>query len=111
MGYRAALIAAALSVISSSCTENTRTQTYELSGGVRDDFSSRPIASARVTFVSDTLYMQSTTTDDDGEYEMLVESDVPLGQVRAEKTGYAAAEASVFFDTVARRVELRLRPE
>lgn len=82
----------------------------ELSGRITDAVSRRPLGGATVRFTSDTLYTAQTRSDADGHYEMVVETDVPLGQVRAERAGYQPAEATVFFDTPQRRVDLALRP-
>lgn len=85
------------------------TDLYELSGFVREDLSNDPVAGARVTFTSDTLYQESATTDEDGLYEMVIETDTPFGQVRAEKDAYQPAEQTVYFDTPTRRIDLRVR--
>jgi hypothetical protein len=91
--------------------ENPNVDTYELSGYVRDTLDNRAISGATVTFRSDTLRMADARTDGEGLYEMVVETDVAFGQVRAEAAGFQGAEASVFFDTPRRRVDIRLRPE
>ncbi|MCA9602726.1 MAG: carboxypeptidase regulatory-like domain-containing protein [Myxococcales bacterium] len=88
---------------------NGVTTSYELSGKVTDAVSGKALKGVKVRFTSDTLYSDSTTTDEDGWYEMGVESDEPFGQVRAEKSGYAPAEATVYFDTKSRRIDIRMR--
>lgn len=112
MGHRPAawvpVVIAALAML--GCDgDQAPTEIYELSGVVRERLSGDPIDGARVTFTSDTLYTQSSRTDGDGQYEMAVETDTPFGQVRAEKDGYVPAEATVFFDSRVRRVDLRMR--
>ncbi len=82
----------------------------EVAGRVTDVRTGEPLAGARVVFTSDTLMSADATTGGDGRYEIAVTTDTPFGQVRAERTGYQPAEATVFFDTVARRVDLMLRP-
>lgn len=91
--------------------DDAPTEIYELSGVVTERLTGDPVSGATVTFTSDTLYTQSTTTDGDGEYEMSVESDSPFGQVRAEKAGFVAAEQTVFFDARVRRIDLEMRRE
>ena len=101
-----------IGVLAGGCgeEENPNVDRFELSGYVRDTFDDNPIGGATVTFRSDTLRMADATTDDEGLYEMVVETDVAFGQVRAEAAGFQGAEASVFFDSPRRRIDLRLRP-
>ena len=101
-----ALIAAPMVACAS---EDPPTDLYELSGYVTEALADAPIEGARVTFVSDTLYTTSATTDEDGFYEMTVETDTPFGQVRAEKDGFIRNEATVYFDSGSRRVDLAIR--
>ena len=110
--YRAGRLASALAglIALSSCADEGPVESFELSGFVHDDLTGEGIDDATVTFVSDTLFEASTTTSGNGFYEMGVETDVPFGQVRAEKEGYRPAEATVFFDTNVRRIDLRMRP-
>ena len=91
--------------------DDSATSTYELSGIVEETFSGDRLEGVRITFTSDTLYRSDTTTDDDGYYEMSIETDVPFGQVRADRPGYVTEETAVFFDTNERRVDFDLRPE
>ena len=91
------------------CAEAPVTTRYTIAGRVTDAATGAGIAGAAITFVSDTLYDDATTTDSSGDYEMTVESDVLFGQVRAERDGYAPAEATVYFDTRSRRIDLVLR--
>jgi len=93
-----------------SCTGASPTVGYELEGRVTDDFTGSGLSGADVTFTSDTGFSAATRADSGGRYRMAVESDVPFGQVRAEHDGYTAAEATVFFDTEARVIDLTLRP-
>lgn len=112
MGHRPALWVPALvaALAGPGCaSEDAATDLYELSGIVHDERSNRPVSGVRVTFTSDTLYTESTRTDGDGQYEMVVETDTPFGQVRAEKDGYRAGEETVYFDTDTRRVDLFIR--
>jgi len=107
------LVAVALSALGfAGCgtEEDPNLDHFELSGLVHDDLDGHAVRGVTVTFRSDTLRMADATTDGDGHYEMVVETDVKFGQVRAERAGYEPAEASVFFDTDRRRIDLRLRP-
>lgn len=94
-----------------SCTGNSSTSTYSISGYISDVLSGAPLSGATVTFTSDTLYTANATSDDDGLFEMTVTTDAPFGQVRAELGGYQAVETTVFFDTTERRIDLTMRPE
>lgn len=107
---RASTSVGACLVLLFGCAEEPATETYELAGKVVEDGSGRGISGARVTFTSDTLYGASTRTDGDGRYEMAVDTDVPFGQVRATKSGFQPVEATVYFDTSPRRIDLRMRP-
>lgn len=100
----------AIGLASCGTDEDPHIDQHELSGFVRDDLEGTAIRGATVTFTSDTLRRESTTTDSDGHYEMVVETDVDFGQVRAEAAGYDPAEESVFFDTDSRTVDIRMRP-
>jgi hypothetical protein len=86
------------------------TELYELSGVVSDERTGDPISGARVVFTSDTLYTAETTTNGDGVYRFIVETDHPFGQVRAEAGGYVPNERSVYFDGADRRLDIQLRP-
>jgi hypothetical protein len=90
--------------------EDAPTDSYELSGVVTDEATGKHLSGALVTFVSDTLYTTDTRTDGDGHYEMIVETDTPFGQVRAELDGYRPGERTVFFDTPSRRIDIELVP-
>jgi len=103
-------VAATIALGAAGCAEESPTDLYELSGIVTDESTSDPVDGATVTFTSDTLYSEETKTDSDGEYEMVVESDVEFGQVRADKAGYEPRERTVFFDTRVRRIDLVIRP-
>ena len=105
----AVAVALALMVLAGCEDETAPLDIYELSGTVTEDRSGSDVGGARITFTSDTLYTTATTTDGDGHYEMLIESDVPFGQVRAEKAGYQTVEETVYFDTRTRRVDLVMR--
>jgi hypothetical protein len=91
------------------CAEDPVTTRYVVAGHVTDATTGAGITGAAITFVADTLYTDATKTDSSGDYEMTVESDVPFGQVRAERDGYVAAETTVYFDTLSRRIDLVLR--
>lgn len=109
-----ALVPAALLLafgVIAGCAEDTPTTDFELTGFVSDDVDGHPIAGATVRFTSDTLYTATAGTDGDGRYEMVVSTDTPFGQVRAEAAGYTPAEKTVYFDSSPRRIDLRLRPE
>lgn len=99
-----------MAAASIGCADDPATSQKELSGTVRDRLSNRAISRATVTFTSDTLYTESTRTDGDGHYEMVVETDTDLGQVRAEHPDYRPGEATVFFDSPQRTVNLTLLP-
>lgn len=99
-----------LSALQLACASDPPTSERELSGIVRDRLSGARIAGVTVSFTSDTLYRESTRTDGDGHYEMVIETDVPLGQVRAEHAAYQVAEATVFFDAPTRTINLDLLP-
>ena len=105
-----ALLGAASTLL--GCGDNgPPTNNYELSGVITDEMTGRRLSGVAITFTSDTLYSENTTTDGDGEYEMLVETDATFGQVRAEKEGYRSKETSVFFDSPIRRIDLALVPD
>lgn len=97
-------------LLASACAEDSATSTYELAGYVREVGRGPGVRGATVTFTSDTRYTASTRTGSDGYYEMSVETDSEFGQVRAEAEGYQPAEASVYFDSRARRVDLVVVP-
>jgi hypothetical protein len=97
--------------LGAGCSDPSPTARKELSGYVRDERTTEPVRGARVTFRSDTLYTASATTDRDGLYEMVVETDVDFGQVRVEAAGYFPIEQTVYFDTERRRVDFRLRAQ
>ena len=80
-----------------------------MAGFVTDIDTGAAIGGATVTFVSDTRYMAETTSDEDGRYAMVVNTDTTFGQVRAAKDGFSTAEATVFFDQPERRVDLEMR--
>lgn len=99
-----------LSATQLACATDPPTTEKELSGLVRDRLSGARISNATVSFTSDTLYRESTRTDGDGHYEMVIETDTPLGQVRAEHPAHQPAEATVFFDAPTRTINLELLP-
>ena len=107
------LVPLALVVASASslgCASDTPTDDFELTGFVTDDLDGHPLGGATVRFTSDTLYTATATTDGDGLYEMVVSTDTPFGQVRAEAAGYDPAEKTVYFDSSPRRLDIELRP-
>lgn len=87
---------------------------FELSGRCEEllgpDLVGDGISGANVTFRSDTLVIEQTTSDDGGWYRMRIMTDQPFGQVRAEAEGYQTTERTVFFDAPTRRVDLEMRP-
>ncbi len=91
------------------CEDGPPTTEFTLSGYVTDAASGGGLRAAQVRFVSETAYTAATTTDDDGRYEMRIESDSPFGQVRAERPGFGAEEETVYFDTRTRRMDLVLQ--
>lgn len=87
---------------------------HDIEGTVQDEFASRGISGAKVTFVSDTLDRAETTSEQDGRFVLRVElpEGVRFGTLEASRAGYAAsAKASVYFDGSALRTELKLRPK
>lgn len=104
-------VALLLGLASVSCEEQTVTDRFQVFGVVSDRTTGARISGATVEFTSDTLFRASARTNGNGFYEMVVETDVPFGQVRAERDGYLPSEATVFFDTRERRIDLELRAE
>src|SRR5687768_8685855 len=84
----ALLLVLAAAVAGCGTEEDPNVDRYELSGYVLNDLEGGPIGGAMVIFRSDTLRMGETTTDGDGLYEMVVETDIAFGQVRAEAAGF-----------------------
>lgn len=111
--WRSRLTAAWLVLLASGCSGGAPTEGYELSGVVtvllESGDTGGPIPEAEVRFVSDTLIAFETETDDSGRYRMRVLTDHPFGQVSAVATGFREKEATVYFDTPTRRVDLALR--
>lgn len=107
VAFKSSLLCAVLAI---ACASEPPTSQKDLSGVIRDRLSGKRISGASVRFQSDTLYSASTRTDDDGHYEMVVESDTPLGQVRAEHADYQPSEKTVFFDTNERVIDIDLLP-
>ena len=99
-----------LALVASACGDDPTLVDRELSGTVFDRDSGGTLEDARVVFTSETLITAETQTGGDGRYELEVATTAPFGQVRAEKTGFEPAEATVFFDTPSRVIDLRLRP-
>jgi hypothetical protein len=97
-------------VLGVSACSTTATDSFELSGYVTEEFTEAPLSDARVTFVSDTLFAAETTTDASGQFRLIVVTDQPFGQVRAERDGYQPKEKTVYFDSPVRRIDLTLRP-
>jgi hypothetical protein len=87
---------------------------HDIEGTVLDEFTSRGLTGAKVTFVSDTLDRVEATSENDGRFVLHVEvpDGVKFGTIEASRDGYAdSAKASVYFDGSALRVELKLRPK
>ncbi|NOY93031.1 MAG: carboxypeptidase regulatory-like domain-containing protein [Deltaproteobacteria bacterium] len=97
-------------MVLASCASPGPTMGFELEGRVRDEFSREGLSGADVTFTSDTGLSTRTRTGSGGRYRMSVLSDVPFGQVRAEREGYNPAEVTVYFDGSDRVIDLDLRP-
>jgi len=105
---RAILLLGALAC--GGCGDGPPTESRTVAGFVTDGAEMRGIRGAEVTFTSDTLYTASATTDGDGFYEIRVETDSAFGQVVATHPEYSqSADATVFFDTEERRIDLVLR--
>jgi hypothetical protein len=102
-----------LVLIGSGCSEGAPTDAFELSGVVtvllESGDTGGPVPNAEVRFVSDTLIVSETETDDSGRYRMRVLTDHPFGQVVANAPGFREEEETVYFDTQRRRVDLALR--
>lgn len=101
-----------LVAVLSGCDASEPLQGYELSGlvTVRLDTGAMEegIAGANVTFTSDTLLVEETTTDGTGRYRMRIATDHEFGQVRAEAEGFFPGEQTVYFDAPERRVDVSL---
>jgi hypothetical protein len=110
----AATLAAGLLWLShaAACESGARSSAYDLSGYVvteRESAGREPVSGARVRFTSDTGLVTETVASGAGRYEMQVESDVRFGQVRAEADGFVPQEATVYFDSAERRLDLVMR--
>ena len=105
-----ALLSAVLLAGVASCG-STPGLTHELSGYVRDADTNAPVGGAMVTFRSDTLMTYDTTSADDGQYRLLVDVDVPFGQLSAMHDGYDGVQTTVYFDTDIRRVDLPMHKQ
>ena len=99
------LIAASAQI---GCARQTTTSEYELQGRVVSSRDHNHIEGATVSFTSDTLYRASTTTDGDGSYQMVVTTDVDLGQVQVRAAGFQTKESTVLFDTRLRTLDFKL---
>ncbi|MEM9192298.1 MAG: hypothetical protein AAGF12_24200 [Myxococcota bacterium] len=104
------MILGVFGVLLAGCSSDSATESFELSGVVIDEFDNIRLENVRVIFRSDTLRVSETTTDGDGEYEMVVETDVAFGQVIGQRDGYQPTETTVFFDSPVRRIDLFMRP-
>ena len=106
------LVAVSLGVsLVSGCVSESPVQDFEVSGFITDRSTGDAIEGATVSFVSDTRFESATVSDENGLYQMAVETDRPFGQVTANAAGYEPNDATVFFDTRTRRVDLTLRSE
>ncbi|MFT5354573.1 MAG: hypothetical protein ACI9KE_001780 [Polyangiales bacterium] len=94
-----------------SCASESPVEDFEVSGFITDRGTGAAISGATVSFVSDTQFSTATSTDEDGLYQMAVQTDRPFGQVTANAPGYETNDTTVFFDTRTRRVDLTLRSE
>ncbi len=93
-----------------ACGEAPPVEQRTVAGFVTDGAEMRGIRGAEVTFTSDTRIAASATTNGDGFYEIRVETDSDFGQVEATHPEYGqSADATVYFDTEERRVDLVLR--
>ncbi|MEM1417162.1 MAG: carboxypeptidase regulatory-like domain-containing protein [Myxococcota bacterium] len=108
--HRGAVAALLACLALAGCGEDGFTDRFELSGRVIDASNERGLAGARVVFSTDTGVATETTTGGGGGFELAIRSDTPFGQLRAEAEGFAPEEATVFFDTPRRVVDLTLRP-
>ncbi|MFW6067930.1 MAG: hypothetical protein ACOC97_06305 [Myxococcota bacterium] len=104
------LLVLLLGLVCASCgDEDPNVQSFSLSGRVTDRATGDGIGGVTVTFVSDTLHEAQDTTGSGGSYSVMVRSDTPFGQVRADKDGWLSDEKTVYFDVPERRVDLSLR--
>ena len=94
-----------------ACASESPVEDFEVSGFITDRGTGAAIEGATVSFVSDTRFASATITNEDGLYQMAVETDRPFGQVTANAAGYETNDTTVFFDTRTRRVDLTLRSE
>jgi len=101
-----------LAVAVSGCgdpDENTE-QARGLHGVVRNATTGDGVKGVAVTFRSDTLDEASDTTDSDGEFMILVETESKKGRVEAKKAGYETGVVSVYFDEDDVAVDIDLNP-
>src|SRR5258706_16430615 len=103
------LVGALAGAATASCGSTTPGLDHDLSGIVINADTGAPIAGAAVTFSTDTLRTYDTTTGSDGVYRLIVDVDVPFGQVSATKLGFSPVSATVYFDTSIRRTDLQMR--
>lgn len=96
--------------LAQGCANDSPTEGRELGGRVTDDFTGEALGGVDITFTSDTGFSAETRTGGGGRYEMVVQTDISFGQVRAQIEGYTPREQTVFFDADARRVDFELRP-
>ncbi|MEM9072652.1 MAG: carboxypeptidase-like regulatory domain-containing protein [Myxococcota bacterium] len=109
MGHSMLRLVPLLGLLLLGCGEDPVTEARNVSGFVTELGSGDPIRGATVTFTSNTLLTNSTRTNGSGFYEMVVETDSEVGQLRAEVEGFDPAEETVFFDTDDRRVDIELK--
>ncbi len=79
-------------------------------GVVRHGTTGDRLKGVAIAFRSDTLDEASDTTDDDGEYEIMVATDSLNGRLEAKKSGYETRIVSVFFDEGNVAVNIVLNP-
>ena len=94
----------------SGCGDASLGERLSLRGTVRDAETGRGIEGAAVIFTSDTGLRRETMTGGGGSYAIARVADTPFGQLRVEAEGFRPREATVFFDTPQRVVDLELRP-
>jgi hypothetical protein len=81
-----------------------------ISGTVRDEATTARLKGVRVVFIADTLETFEGRTDEDGEYDILVESRSPNGRIEASKSGYQTKTVSVFLDDGTVQIDVDLPP-
>lgn len=89
-------------------TDNPNDESLTVTGRVSVLNEGGGISGASVRFLSDTLDEVTVTTDDKGDYTLVVVTDSDRGRVIASAAGFETRTLSVLFDTPIRRVNIEL---